>query len=85
MDTHWAVTLNRGYVRSRIIQIRRARKGGVYVPGSEAFFLKRLKRDWDLYRWAMGQQELERRAARDTRTVLLMHDAIIAPMMRAAE
>ena len=78
-DTHWAVILNRGYVRTAIIEIRRARQGRIDQAGAEVVFLKRLAWDWKLYRWAMGAQESERRTWRK------MTEAVIAPMLRAAE
>lgn len=88
--THWAVILNRGYVRATIIRIRRARRGGVYTAGADAVFLKRLVRDWKLYRFAMLRQESQRRTARrrtarGIQTTEKMFDAIIGPMIRGEE
>ncbi len=77
-DTHWAVILNRGYVRTRIIEIRLARQGRIYGAGATAVFSKRLAWDWKLYRQAMQTQESERRAWRK------MFGTIIAPMLSAA-
>ncbi len=83
-DCHWAVILNRGSVRAAIIEIRSARIGG-WVDGAEAVLVKRLRYDWKLYRLAIASRERERRAWRDTRAAEAMFNAIVEPMIRAAE